>query len=358
MKKGEKGKVFVGLSGGVDSAVSAALLQEQGYDVTGLFVRIALPEYPCEVVEDRRSALRVATHLQIPFLEVDLSKEYRQKVFDEMLAGYRRGETPNPDTLCNREIKFGLMYGYAREHGADFLATGHYAQTTMAKDGSVHLMASTDKEKDQSYFLWMVPEHALAHVLFPVGGMKKLQVRALAKKFGLPNAERKDSQGICFLGRLSMEELLTHELHPQEGKVIDERGEVIGTHRGAILYTLGQRHGFSVPAHNPHETPLEVIAKNISANTITVAPQTENAAENSEVGVSTTARLHDVNWIGKVADDAYLARFRYRQTLIPARLVRDDDSATVVLEGVHHLPSGQSLVLYKGEQCLGGGIIQ
>ncbi len=358
MKKGEKGKVFVGLSGGVDSAVSAALLQEQGYDVTGLFVRIAVPEYPCEVVDDRRSALRVATHLRIPFHEVDLSEAYRQKVFDEMLAGYQRGETPNPDTLCNREIKFGLMYDYAREHGADFLATGHYARTATAKDGDTHLMTSVDNEKDQSYFLWMVPEHALAHVLFPVGGMKKTQVRALAKKFGLPNAERKDSQGICFLGRLSMEELLARELHPQEGKVVDERGEVIGTHRGAILYTLGQRHGFSVPAHSPHEMPLEVIAKDISANTITVAPQIENTAKDSGAEASTTVRLHDVNWIGNVVDDAYLARFRYRQALIPAQLARDDGSTTVVLEGAHHLPVGQSLVLYKGERCLGGGIIQ
>src|SRR3989344_1092719 len=203
-------KVFVGLSGGVDSAVSAALLKERGYDVTGVFIRIALEGYPCTAEEDKLDAMRVAAHLQIPFLAIDLSEEYRQRVFGISIREFEKGRTPNPDTLCNREIKFGLFFDWCMAQGADFVATGHYAQVVPAKPAQkkglgsaspqpdhfseqVLLLAGADPDKDQSYFLWMVPETKLHKTLFPVGGLQKSEVRALAKKFKLPNAERKDS---------------------------------------------------------------------------------------------------------------------------------------------------------------------
>jgi len=264
-------KVFIGLSGGVDSAVSAALLCEAGFDVEALFIRISLPGYPCTVTEDRREALRVAVHLKIPFREIDLSREYRKKVFDVMLDSYSRGETPNPDTLCNRDIKFGLAYDYARGHGADFFATGHYARTIL-RDEEVYLLAGRDSEKDQSYFLADVRSECFKHALFPVGGMTKKEVRAVAVKLHLPNAARRDSQGVCFLGDLSMEETLRRELTLTPGAVLNTKGERIGEHSGAIAYTLGQRHGFRVFATKPYSTPYIVIAKNAQANTITVAP--------------------------------------------------------------------------------------
>src|SRR3990167_9029517 len=225
----KKGRVFVGLSGGVDSAVSAALLQKDGYEVTGVFIRIALEGYPCTAGEDKLDAMRVAAHLRIPFLSVDLSEEYIKRVFEFSIAEFDRGRTPNPDALCNREIKFGLFFDWCMERGADFVATGHYAKIVQAKpvqknslveaeptrglfSGQVLLEAGADKEKDQSYFLWAVPEEKLRRTLFPVGGLQKAEVRALATTFGLPNAERPDSQGLCFLGEIGLEQMLEREL--------------------------------------------------------------------------------------------------------------------------------------------------
>ena len=245
-------KVFVGLSGGVDSAVSAALLVRAGYDVTGVFIRIVLPGYPCPAVTDRQDAMRVAAHLKIPFRDIDLSKQYEERVFKHTLEEYARGRTPNPDVLCNREIKFGLFFEYAMREGATYVATGHYARTKQ-EDGHTLLYTGNDTAKDQSYFLWMVPETQLAKTLFPVGALQKSQVRALALKFGLPNATRKDSQGLCFLGAIAMDTMLTRELHPLPGDVVSEDGHVIGCHNGALLYTLGQRHGFIVQHRSPDD---------------------------------------------------------------------------------------------------------
>lgn len=354
MRKNSKGRVFVGLSGGVDSAVSAALLKKAGYEVTGLFARIALDGYPCSAMVDRQDALRVAAHLEIPFLDVDLSAAYRERVFQNAIEGYRRGETPNPDALCNREIKFGLLYDFAMEKGADFIATGHYARVKSGKNGT-HLYAGKDPDKDQNYFLWAVPEERLARTLFPVGGYKKPQVRALAKKFGLPNAERPDSQGLCFLGGISMEEMLTQELQPQKGDVLDEWGKIVGTHRGAVLYTLGQRHGFALFPQSADESPRYVVAKDVQTNTITISAHPTMVIEARASG--TKATLRETNWIGEISDRTCEARFRYRQKLLPARLEHAGGKATVVFKKPQQLPAGQSLVLYKKDRCLGGGII-
>ncbi|HEY5383244.1 MAG TPA: tRNA 2-thiouridine(34) synthase MnmA [Candidatus Paceibacterota bacterium] len=346
-------KVFVGLSGGVDSAVSAALLKERQYEVTGVFIRIALPGYPCSAGEDKIDAQRVAAHLKIPFMEIDLSKEYQEEVFAYTIAELAKGRTPNPDTLCNQKIKFGKFYEFARSRGADFVATGHYAQVVTPVNSSVsELFTGVDPEKDQSYFLWMVPEEVLMHVLFPIGHLRKPEVRKLAEKFGLPNARRKDSQGLCFLGDISIDEMIMRELNPTPGDMLDERGHVVGTHRGAALYTLGQRHGFELQAHTPDTVPYFVIAKNNEANTITVS-----TSHLPIIAKKTKVTLTNTNWIGHVESGMYKARFRYRQKLIPVELLIQSATVAVTLLEPYYIPEGQSLVFYSGERCLGGGIV-
>lgn len=340
-------KVFVGLSGGVDSATSAALLKRQGFEVVGVFIKIQIAGYPCPAARDRLEAMRVASHLGIPFIEIDLSEEYKKRVFDFSVREFARGRTPNPDTLCNREIKFGAFYDFAMEKGADFVATGHYAQVENER-----LLKGEDDNKDQSYFLWMVPKDHLAKTLFPVGNMTKPQVRLLAKKFKLPNSTRPDSQGLCFLGDISLTDMLSRETHPKKGEVLSEDGKVIGTHDGAVLYTLGERHGFEVHAAGPHAEPHFVIEKDIGKNTITVSKNRfpKDAKE-------TLLTLVETNWIGEAQEGEYEARFRYRQKLIPATLQFKNNIATVTLHEPHYAPLGQSLVLYRGAVCIGGGII-
>lgn len=350
-----KKKVFVGLSGGVDSAVSAALLLREGYEVVGVFIRIALPGYPCPATEDRHDAMRAAAHLRIPFKEIDLSSAYQEQVFKHSLEEFARGRTPNPDTLCNREIKFGLFFDYAMREGADFVATGHYAR--IHNHARATLYAGHDTEKDQTYFLWMVKEAKLSKTLFPVGGFQKSEVRALAKKFSLPNARRRDSQGLCFLGPIGVADMLTRELRPTPGDVLSEQGEVIGAHEGALLYTLGQRHGFRVAPKNASAAgPLYVISKDISKNTITVSehPYPQGAMQ-------TSVTLSSTNWIGEVQNGPCVVRYRYRQTFMQAELFVEGDQTTVLLEEPRYVPEGQSLVVYRKEgdlyRCLGGGVV-
>lgn len=340
-------KVFVGLSGGVDSAVSAALLKKQGYDVTGVFIRIALPGYPCTAGQDKLDAMRVAAKLEIPFLELDLSKEYEREVFQNSLDQYRKGNTPNPDTLCNREIKFGAFFDFAMKRGADFVATGHYAQM---KDGMLY--AGADASKDQSYFLWMVKQDILAKTLFPIGSFHKTEVRVLAEKFGLPNAARKDSQGLCFLGDITIDDMLHKELRLAPGNVLDESGAVVGAHDGAALYTLGQRHGFTLFAQTPETKPHFVIGKDIQKNTITVSTERFPAG-----ALKTRAELAETNWIGPIPEGQAFGCYRYHQTRIPAEIT--SGGGVVILQQPHYIPLGQSLVLYANDgRCLGGGSVE
>jgi tRNA-specific 2-thiouridylase len=358
-------KVYVGLSGGVDSATSAALLLKDGYEVTGVFIKITVEGYPCTAGEDRLDAMRAAAHLKIPFVEIDLSKEYQERVFAESIREFERGHTPNPDALCNREIKFGLFYEWTRAQGADMVATGHYAKVASknpqkgrderAPDSLfgdfVELHVAADKEKDQSYFLWAVPQEVLAHMLFPIGHLEKPQVRKLAESFGLPNAGRKDSQGLCFLGPISVGDMLKKELHPIPGTVLDEEGAVVGTHEGVMLYTMGQRHGFVLAKQGPHAMPHYVIAKDLAENTITVSENKFPAG-----AAKTKLSLTEMNWIGPTESGPCDVRYRYRQELIAAEL--DAKSGTVTLHEPHYAPVGQSLVAYKQGRCLGGGVIK
>ena len=219
--KPHKAKVFVGLSGGVDSAVSAAILQKAGYDIIGVYIKVWQPDWiSCTWKDERRDAMRVAAYLGIPFVTLDLVKEYKEGVIDYMISEYSLGRTPNPDVMCNREVKFGGFWKWAKAHGADFVATGHYAQNikdvTTKKDsvktlGGYSLLAGEDKNKDQSYFLWTLNQKDLEHILFPVGHLEKIDVRKLATKFGLPNALKKDSQGLCFIGKVDIKEINARE---------------------------------------------------------------------------------------------------------------------------------------------------
>ena len=347
-------KVFVGMSGGVDSSVTAALLQEQGYDVTGVYMKNwsqDLPGMKCPWQEDYQDAKRVAVQLGIPFKMYDFETEYRAKVVDYMLEGYRAGRTPNPDIMCNQEVKFKLFLNAAQEDGADMIATGHYARV---QDGK--LLAGLDHQKDQSYILYRVTEDALQHTFMPIGEYEKPQVREIAAKLGLSTASKKDSQGICFVGKVGIKDFLLHELGEQEhGKIVDQHGSVIGEHDGALFYTIGQRHGLSVGGGLPYY----VYGKDMDKNEVYVTTdlQDENLRHR-------TLKLTDIHWINgepAVADCSGLTvRSRYRAPLVKITSLDKDEDAIWNLglsEDIRAITPGQSAVIYRGDHVLGGGIV-
>jgi tRNA-specific 2-thiouridylase len=349
-------KVFVGLSGGVDSAVSAAILIDRGYDVTGVFIKVWQPDWiECTWKEDRRDAMRVAAKLGIPFMTLDFEEEYKKSVIDYMISEYAHGRTPNPDVMCNQHVKFGAFYNWAMARGGDFVATGHYAQVVEGKSGP-ELHAGIDKNKDQSYFLWTLTQDQLSHVIFPVGGLEKPQVRKLAEKYKLPNAKKKDSQGLCFVGKMDVKDFLSKIIPNKPGDVLDEKGKVIGSHPGSLFFTLGERHGFTISDKSPNDRPLYVISKDTEANTITVSSRLHDGALSS---ARIEVKIADTNWIGSPLGDLS-ARTRYRQTLSKVKdLSSEGDTATVTFISAHEYPTpGQSLVVYGGTRCFGGGIIQ
>jgi len=377
----KKRTVFVGLSGGVDSSVAAALLIEQGFHVVGVFIKVwQAPFLPCTWREDRRDAMRVAAHLDIPFITFDLEKEYKKEVVDLMIEEYKRGCVPNPDVVCNKEVKFGAFLEKAQAMGADLVATGHYARlrrefpisnfqfpnkpqkqnlNTAKKNYSLQntryrLLRGVDENKDQSYFLWTLTQDRLRYVLFPVGGYTKPEVRRMAKKFGLPTFEKKDSQGLCFIGKVDMKDFLKHYIDEKKGDVLDVNGSAIGCHDGAWFYTIGQRHGFTVIKKSDHELPYYVVSKDIDANTITVARE---HIQQGFAGKETS--LRDVNWIGGAPEEGgvYQMKVRYRQTPQGCRVFPGRKKTKVVFDSPQNIAPGQSLVLYDQDICLGGGII-
>jgi len=341
-------KVFVGLSGGVDSAVSLALLKEAGHDVVGAFIKIWRPEFiECPWQEERLDAMRICAHLGIPFKEIDLSDAYKKEVIDDMITNYTHGITPNPDVLCNRHIKFGAFKEWAFREGADRIATGHYAQI-VKNEGRFELHRGKDTNKDQSYFLWRLTEKDLSQTLFPVGGLRKTEVRALAQKFNLPVAAKKDSQGLCFVGEVTMRDFLARYIDLKKGNVLDERGSTVGEHDGAALYTLGERHGFRIENTDANAAPHFVIATNPENNTITVAGERERAKR-------TSVTLVDMQWVNDVPEFPLHAEIqaRYRETPLPSTV----DGGKVTFSESHLAPPGQSLVIYDGMRLLGGGVI-
>lgn len=369
-------KVFVGLSGGVDSAVSAALLKQEGYDVTGVFIRAWQPDWlPCTWREERRDAMKVAIALDIPFLFLDLEQEYKKGVVDKMLSEYKAGRTPNPDVLCNKEIKFGHFWNFAKEYGADFIATGHYAKVARknALSSSAEDVRSTpasavrdvfspqlllkegqDKEKDQSYFLWTLTQEDLEHTIFPIGHLEKRAVRELARQFKLPVSDKKDSQGICFMGDVSMEDFLSHFIKSKRGKVLNTNGGVIGTHTGLIYYTIGERHGFEVKVKSASSGPFYVVAKDTKKNTLTVSDQEAEIISFSPQKLS----LRDVSLSIPALETELTARMRYRGEKLPVSLSKVGKRWILEFaEPVRGLSLGQSVVFYDGSTCLGGAVM-
>jgi tRNA-uridine 2-sulfurtransferase len=344
-------KVFVGMSGGVDSSVSAALLKEAGYDVTGVFIKVWQPDFiECTWKEDRLDAMRVASQLGIPFRTLDLEKEYKEGVIDYMIAEYRAGRTPNPDVMCNREVKFGAFLSWARQQGADYVATGHYAQTDNER-----LLISKDSNKDQTYFLWTLTKDSLAHVLFPVGHMTKDEVRDKAKERGLYTSHKKDSQGLCFVGDIELKTLLKEYINKEEGDVLNLKGEAIGRHDGAMFYTIGERHGFIITKKSTSDAPYYVIAKDMDTNTLTVSHEKPEIAPGSRIALESASFVSDMPAEGKF----YQARARYRAPLATVYLHASDSRwEAEIIEGELVPVSGQSLVIYDKETCLGGGIIR
>ncbi len=359
----KKQQVFVGLSGGVDSSVSAALLKDQGFDVTGVFIKVWHPDFlPCNWKEERRDAMRVCARLDIPFLTFDFEQEYKKEVVDYMIDEYKRGRTPNPDVMCNKEVKFGLFLKKALEMGADFVATGHYAQRGEVKskgqEVTYTLHESADKNKDQSYFLWTLNQKQLKYVLFPVGHLEKPQVRKLAEKYGLDTATKKDSQGLCFIGKVNMKDFLGNFIEGQKGDVLDHAGKIIGFHDGAVFYTMGQRHGFTITKKSPNDKPLYVISKDIKKNTITVSNKVD---EKEYVFTARGLTLGQVNWVSEAPEvgKKYLARIRYRQEAQTCEFTKIGKITELVFDEVQNAVSlEQSVVVYDNEECLGGGVIE
>ena len=338
-------RVFVGMSGGVDSSLTAALLQEQGYRVTGVYMKNwtqDLPGMQCPWADDLADAKRVAVQLGIDLKVYDFETEYRDKVVQYMIDAYQQGYTPNPDIMCNQEVKFKLFFNAALADGADYIATGHYAAT---KQGQLH--QAVDKNKDQTYFLYRVTERALRHTLLPLGGYTKPQVRAMATERGLYTAAKKDSQGICFVGKVGIREFLSQYVTTQPGPIIEQAsGRQLGMHDGAIFYTLGQRHGLQLGGGLPYY----VVGKDMARNEVYVSTDLNNQAmwrDKLELGA-----LHWIN--GQPGDGTYQVRIRHRAPLVPAELV---GTTLHIREPQRAAAPGQSVVLYRGQQCLGGGII-
>lgn len=343
-------KVYVGVSGGVDSSVAAALLKERGYDVVGVYMKNwsqDLPGHHCPWKEDYNDAKRVAVQLDIPFKMYDFEKQYQHKVVDYMIAEYKAGRTPNPDIMCNQEVKFKLFLETALEDGADMIATGHYARI---QDGK--LLTAKNKDKDQTYFIYRVTEEALKRSLMPIGEFKnKDEVRAVANKFGLVTAEKKDSQGICFVGKVGIKEFLGNYLQTTPGNIVNEKGKIIGQHEGAIFYTIGQRHGLDVGGGLPYY----VIGKDMKKNEVYVTTDLDDASLwHKEI------KLSDVHWInGQPKLNMLMVRTRYRLALVKCEIISLSKNTLHVklFDEVRAITAGQSAVFYDGDVCLGGGII-
>lgn len=343
--------VYVGLSGGVDSSVSAYLLKEQGYEVVGVYMKNwaeDLPGFECPWREDLADAKRIAVQLDIPFKIFDFQKEYKQKVVDYMLESYKAGITPNPDVMCNQEIKFKIFLDAALEDGADMIATGHYAKV---EDGL--LKSAVDESKDQTYFLYRLPKSSLSKVIFPLGGLHKDEVRKIASEQGLVTATKKESMGICFVGKVGIKEFLMNYITTEPGKVVDTDGQVVGEHDGAIFYTIGQRHGLDIGGGLPYY----VVDKDMDRNEVVVSSNIDDGRLWQDEIILTS-----VHWLVDEApkvSDKFKVRTRHLSELIDVVVesVSENMVKLSLKAPIRAITPGQSAVLYNGEIVLGGGII-
>jgi len=365
-----KPKVALGMSGGVDSSLTAYLLLEQGYDVTGVFLECWRAP-GCRSEEDRKDALKVALELGIPFQVLDFKQQYKDRVVEYFFTEYEAGRTPNPDVMCNKEIKFGLFYDWAMKQGFEYVATGHYAQVSQEPP---KLLSAVDEHKDQTYFLYLLKSEQLQHILFPIGHLTKTQVRHEAEKRGIHVAGKKDSVGICFIGDINVHGFLKERLGENPGDVVDTQANVIGKHQGLWFYTIGQRHGFTISAMtviknddgsliNKHNIPpFYVIDKNPTKNQLVVGFGSETYRAQFNV--------HDIHWIGDPPmAETVMVRIRHTGQLWPCQLLAEMRGMTVKLEQpIQGLADGQSAVFYQAVssnantdpqafECLGGGVI-
>ncbi|WP_343604706.1 tRNA 2-thiouridine(34) synthase MnmA [Fluviicola sp.] len=388
-------RVVVGLSGGVDSSVSAYLLQQEGYEVIGLFMRnwhdesVTLSN-DCPWIDDSNDALLVAEHLGIPFQVLDLSKEYKERIVDYMFAEYEAGRTPNPDVLCNREIKFDVFLKAALDLGADYVATGHYCRKTTTEDGVHHLLAGLDPNKDQSYFLCQLSQEQLSKALFPIGNLQKAEVRAIAKEIGLVTADKKDSQGLCFVGKISLPEFLQQKLQVKHGNIVEINededqfkayasipvdlnhvvelskefiyspgmGTEVEKHIGAHYYTIGQRKGLHIGGR---PNPSFVIGIDTETNTVYSGQKDEHPGLNKWALKIETSEMHWVNPLYEmnIGDErTFSIRIRYRQPLQKGILTRLESGFYILFDQKQRgIAPGQFAALYLNEELVGSGII-
>ncbi|MGO3651441.1 tRNA 2-thiouridine(34) synthase MnmA [Vagococcus sp.] len=356
-------RVVVGMSGGVDSSVTALMLKEQGYDVVGVFMKNwddTDKNGVCTATEDYKDVAKVANQIGIPYYSVNFEKEYWDRVFEYFLAEYRRGRTPNPDVMCNKEIKFKAFLDYAMQLGADYVATGHYARVVRDESGRTHMLRGIDSNKDQTYFLSQLSQEQLSKTLFPLGHLEKKEVREIAEKAGLATAKKKDSTGVCFIGEKNFKEFLGKYLPAQPGKMMTLDGKFKGDHAGLMYYTIGQRQGLGIGGgHGEDPLPWFVVGKDLTTNTLFVGQGFHH--EHLYATHLEASELHfTMDEIEKM-EFKCTAKFRYRQkdTGVTVKIHPDDiTKATVIFdEPVRAITPGQAVVFYLEEECLGGGMI-
>lgn len=357
-------RVVVGMSGGVDSSVTALLLKQQGYDVVGVFMKNwddTDENGVCTATEDYKDVAKVATQIGIPYYSVNFEKEYWDRVFTYFIDEFKKGRTPNPDVICNKEIKFKAFIEYANQLGADYVATGHYADLKRDEAGNMHLMRAKDQTKDQTYFLSQLDHAQLDKVLFPLAGYTKKEVRQLAKDAGLVVADKKDSVGICFIGEDGhFREFLSQYLPAQQGEMQTVDGKVVGTHAGLMNYTIGQRKGLGLGGTKENNDPWFVIGKDITKNVLYVGQGYEN-----EHLYATHMEASDIHWVDDVVsrygtEFHCTAKFRYRQKDEGVTVKLSDDGQMVTVtsdDPARAITPGQAVVFYDGDECLGSAII-